>query len=195
MLSVVIATHDDEHALLMTLAALVPGAAAGIVREVIVADDGSRDRTAAVADAAGCRFQMFEGTQGARLSAAAESARSDWLMFLRPGIEPDAAWVDEVPRFIAACKSRGEAARVAAVFRPARSAYALRPTLSEILALTRAALGAAPRPDQGLILSRELYRAVGGHRADAAEPERDLSRRLGRRRIVMLRCGAATPGE
>src|SRR5262249_56220676 len=41
MLSVVIATHDSECALLPTLAALVPGAAAGIVREVIVADAAS----------------------------------------------------------------------------------------------------------------------------------------------------------
>lgn len=38
MLSVVIATHDSERALLPTLAALVAGAAAGVVREVIVAD-------------------------------------------------------------------------------------------------------------------------------------------------------------
>src|SRR5262252_1581256 len=42
MLSVVIATHDSERALLPTLAALVAGAAAGIVREVIVADAGAR---------------------------------------------------------------------------------------------------------------------------------------------------------
>jgi glycosyltransferase involved in cell wall biosynthesis len=53
MLSVVIATHNSERALLPTLAALVSGAAAGIVREVIVADAGSRDATAAIADGAG----------------------------------------------------------------------------------------------------------------------------------------------
>ena len=55
MLSVVIATHDSERALLPTLAALVAGAAAGVVREVIIADAGSRDATAAIADGAGCR--------------------------------------------------------------------------------------------------------------------------------------------
>src|SRR5262249_41007290 len=55
MLGVVIAPHDSERGLLPPLAALVAGAAAGIVREVIVADAGSRDATAAIADGAGCR--------------------------------------------------------------------------------------------------------------------------------------------
>ena len=40
MISVIIATKDSERALVSTLGALVPGAAAGAVREVIVADAG-----------------------------------------------------------------------------------------------------------------------------------------------------------
>jgi glycosyltransferase involved in cell wall biosynthesis len=59
MLSVVIATHDSERALLPTLAALVAGAAAGVVREVIIADAGSRDATDAIADGAGCRAVSY----------------------------------------------------------------------------------------------------------------------------------------
>ena len=45
MLSVVIATENAEQRLVPTLAALVPGAMAGVVREVIVADAGSSDAT------------------------------------------------------------------------------------------------------------------------------------------------------
>ena len=56
MLSVIIATLDSERALVPTLAALVPGAMAGLVSEVLVADGGSRDETAVVADVAGCNF-------------------------------------------------------------------------------------------------------------------------------------------
>ena len=44
MISVVIGTRDSEVLLASTLAALVPGAVAGLVREVIVADSGSTDR-------------------------------------------------------------------------------------------------------------------------------------------------------
>ena len=45
MLSVVIATQESERTLVPTLSALVPGVVAGMVREVIVADAGSRDAT------------------------------------------------------------------------------------------------------------------------------------------------------
>ena len=40
MFSIVIATNDSERALVATLAALVPGVTAGIVREAIVAATG-----------------------------------------------------------------------------------------------------------------------------------------------------------
>ena len=81
MFSIVIATHDSERALVATLAALVPGATAGIVREVIVADGGSKDETEQVADIAGCRFLASKEPLGARLKAAAAGARGTWLMF------------------------------------------------------------------------------------------------------------------
>ena len=107
MLSVVIATHDSERALLPTLAALVAGAAAGVVREVIVADAGSRDATAAIADGAGCRVLTSSARCGARLKAAADAARAPWLMFLQPGIVPDATWIDEARRFVEEAELRG----------------------------------------------------------------------------------------
>ena len=100
MLSVLISTHDSERALLPTLAALVPGAVAGVVREVIVADGGSSDATAEIADGAGCRVLVSDRPRGARLKAAAQSARAPWLLFLPPGSVPDATWVDECRRFI-----------------------------------------------------------------------------------------------
>jgi glycosyltransferase involved in cell wall biosynthesis len=71
MLSVVIATKDSERALVPTLAALIPGVTAGLVREVIVCDAGSRDATAEVADAAGCQIVVSNGSAGVRLKAAA----------------------------------------------------------------------------------------------------------------------------
>ncbi|HEY6993528.1 MAG TPA: glycosyltransferase [Xanthobacteraceae bacterium] len=187
MLSVVIATHDSERALLATLAALVAGAAAGVVREVIVADAGSCDATAAVADGAGCRVLISSETRGARLKAAAATARAPWLLFFAPGAVPDATWIDETRRFIEQTELTGWAASHAAVFR--RGSAAFRPALVEALALLRTALGARPNASQGLLIARTLYDALGGHR-DVAEPERDLARRLGRRRVVLLRCEA-----
>jgi glycosyltransferase involved in cell wall biosynthesis len=187
MLSVVIATQESERELLPTLAALVAGASAGLVREVIVADAGSRDATAGVADAAGCDLLVSAGTRGARLKAAAATARAPWLLFLRPGIVLDVTWVDETGRFMAEAELYDSAGSRAAVFRPGLGTS--RPLLVETLSLLRRALGARPNADQGLLIFKNLYQEVGGHREDAAEPERDLARRLGRRRIATLRSG------
>ena len=61
-----------------------------------------------------------------------------------------------------------------------------RSPLSEALALIRGALGARPKPSQGLLIAKPLYQKLGGHSAKAADPETDLLRRLGRRRITTL---------
>jgi len=156
------------------------------VREVIVADAGSRDATAAIADGAGCRVLVSAQERGARLKAAAEVARAPWLLFLSPGVVLDATWVDETRRFIEEAELGGCAGTHAAVFR----ASAFRPALLEALALLRAALGAKPDASQGLIIAKTRYAALGGHR-DVEEPERDLQRRLRRRHLVLLHTGAA----
>jgi glycosyltransferase involved in cell wall biosynthesis len=191
MLSVVIATEDSERPLLATLVALVPGATAGAIREVIVADAGSRDQTQEVADVAGCRILVQPAAPpAARLRAGAAIARGPWLMFLEPGVVPDAMWITEVTRFVELAERSGSAHGRAAVFRPGAAADGARPVLAEAFALLRARLGAMPRSEQGLIISKRDYDQVGGHRTDAADGAADLLRRIGRRRIVMLRCGA-----
>jgi glycosyltransferase involved in cell wall biosynthesis len=186
MLSVIIPTAESERALVRTLGPLVAGAAAGLVREVIVADAGSADDTARVADIAGCRILVSQEPLGARLAAAAARARGAWLLFLRPGTVLDPVWVDAVTRFT----QRAATGEMAAAFRP--TADPLRPALGEAMSLLRAAFGARPRPQQGLLIARDHYHAIGGHAAAAADPDTDLIQRLGRRRIAILGCGAAT---
>jgi hypothetical protein len=181
MLSVVIATQDDERALLSTLAALVPGAAAGVVREVILAHTAANDATAQIADIAGCRLMTLQGPRGERLRQAAAAARSAWLLFLKPGLVPDATWIDEARRFIEQDET-GAVNMSAAVFRPGVA----RSITAETLMLLRLALGA--RPHEALLIAKNLYAGLSGHHPDASDPERHLVRRLGRRRVALLRC-------
>jgi glycosyltransferase involved in cell wall biosynthesis len=190
MLSVVIATQDSERTLVPTLAALVSGAVAGVVREVIVTDAGSHDATTRIAEGAGCRVAISPESRGARLKAAALAARAPWLLFLAPGLVPDATWIDECKRFIEQAELTQAADQRAAGFREVSATF--RPMLIEALALLRAALGGGPHAGQGLLIAKSLYERLGGHRADAKEPERDLANRLGRRRLVLLRTGAIT---
>ena len=178
MLSVIIPTRNSERALVPTLGALVPGAMAGLIAEVLIADGGSQDDTAAVADVAGCNFLMLEGSLAAGLKAAVSAARMPWLMFLRPGTLLDTPWTSEVTRFL----QQDPQQACAAVFQRGGRQTALR----EVLGTVAAALGAPPRPEQGLLIAKHLYNTVGGHSERAGDPEHDLLRRVGRRRIVKL---------
>jgi hypothetical protein len=184
MLSVIIATDESERALVATLAALVPGATAGAIREVIVADKGSRDQTAEVADVAGCRLLVTPAPLAGRLRAAAAVARAGWLMFLRPGIAPDVTWIPEVMRFVEEAELAGDSQPRAAVFSPDLS-QVIKP-----LARLQNLLRQRPRPEQGLLAAKRLYDSVGGHRDGAADCEADLLRRLGRKQITVLRTPA-----
>ncbi|MCL4710053.1 MAG: glycosyltransferase [Pseudorhodoplanes sp.] len=186
MISVIIPTRESERLLVRTLACLVPGATAGLIREVILADAGSTDETASVGDVAGCRFLALPGPAGARLAATAAQARSDWLMFVVPGALLEESWVGEARHFI----ETAELHRVA-VFRRVAVGQSQASAAAELLALLAAALGARPKPEQGLLIAKSRYRELGGHRAAAADPERELLRRLPRSAIVRLRSGIA----
>jgi len=179
MLSVIIPTHDSERALVRTLAALVPGAAAGLVSEVLITDADSRDETTAAADHAGCTVLHEPGPLGRRLKAAAETARAPWLLFLRPGAVLEPSWTAEVRLFL----EQGSSRTLAGVFRraaPGRGGF------REIVALAAAALRGKSQPQQGLLIAKDLYRQTGGHPASAADPESEYLRRLGRRQIRTL---------
>ena len=95
MLSVIIPTEGVEQPAVATLAALVPGAAAGLIREVLLVDRAGTGVIERVADVAGCRFLAFEGTRAAALAAGARQARSPWLMFLHAGAVLDSGWIEE----------------------------------------------------------------------------------------------------
>ena len=183
MLSVIIPTEGVEQPVVATLAALVPGAAAGIVREVLLIDGTDNGVIERVADVAGCRFLRFAGARSAALAAGAREARSPWLMFLRAGAVLDPGWIDETSHFIQHV-SAGDRPR-AGIFRYARSPYD-EPGLRDGLRwLARTIAG--PRADQGLLIAREHYDRLGGHAADGGVSEARLLRRLGRSSRTLLR--------
>ena len=80
MLSVIIPTDGLEQPAVATLAALVPGTAAGIVREVLLVDRSGTGVIERVADVAGCRFLAYLGGMGsvtAMLAGNPEAAFAD----------------------------------------------------------------------------------------------------------------------
>jgi len=183
MLSVIIPTEGVEQTAVATLAALVPGAAAGIVREVLLVDRSAGNVIERVADVAGCRFLKFEGTRAAALAAGAESARSPWLMFLHAGAVLDAGWIEETTQFIQAVS--GSSRPRAGIFRYARSPYKEARLRDGLKLVARAIAG--PSAEQGLLIARDHYHRLGGYRPDARRSEARLLRQLGRSSRTMLR--------
>lgn len=190
MLSVVVATHNSESRLVPTLAALVPGATAALVSDVIVADGGSEDATAEVADYAGCNVLTSRASLGARFAEAAAQARSLWLLFLTAGVVPQPGWIDEIAQFMEDTTRHGRTDSMAAAFRQMTSAFAADSSLRQAAALLGEALGLRRAATQGLLLHRQHYQRIGGHPAERSDPEADILRRLGRRRLTILRSGA-----
>lgn len=87
---------------------------------------------------------------------------------------------------------REEQPLAAAAFRFALDDEGVRPRLLEQLVALRCAALRLPYGDQGLLIPKRLYDAVGGYRPLALMEDVDLVRRLGRRRTVMLRARAVT---
>jgi len=183
MLSVIIPTEGVEQPTVATLAALVPGAAAGIIREVLLVDRGDNGVIERVADVAGCHFLRFEGTRAAALAAGARQSRSPWLMFLRPGAVLDAGWIDETTQFIQGVAASGRPR--AGVFRHARSPYADTQLRDRFKFIARTIAG--PLSDQGLLIARDHYDRLGGYAPDARRSEARLLRQLGRSSRTLLR--------
>jgi hypothetical protein len=187
MLSVIIPTEGVEQPAVATLAALVPGAAAGVVREVLLVDRSGNGVIERVADVAGCRFLPFEGTRAAAMAAGARQARSPWLMFLRPGAVLDTGWIEETTQFIQGVAASGRPR--AGIFRYARSPYAdtgLGDRFKFIARFIARAI-AGPLSDQGLLIARDHYDRLGGYEPDARLSEARLLRQLGRSSRTLLR--------
>jgi hypothetical protein len=187
MITAIFAARDVEMPLAHALHALVPAAAEGVLREVLVIDGGSRDGTMVVADAAGCDIVESRGERESDLRRASERARADWLLFLSPRVVMETGWQAEAVDYIGRVVEAGRANRCAAVFRLGQADDTARARLSEWFASFRTKALAAPREEQGLLISRNFYRELGGHRILPAMSEVDLARRIGRRRLTLLR--------
>ena len=129
MISVVIPTLNAEADLPRSLAALVPAAIEGIVREVIIVDGGSTDATGRIADATGAHFITAEQGRGQQLAAGAGAAKGPWLLFLHADTRLEEGWEREALELVRAVEL-GAREDTAAVFRFALDDKGLWPALA-----------------------------------------------------------------
>ena len=191
MISIVIPTLNAENSLAATLTALVPGVVEGIVREVIIVDGGSQDRTLRIADAAGATLISAQKGRGRQLIAGAEAAKGNWLMFLHADTVLETGWELEVAALMERIES-GQREEAAAAFRFALDDLGFLPRVIEAGVALRCTLFRLPFGDQALVIPRRLYDRVGGYRPLELMEDVDLISRIGRQRMIILRSRAIT---
>jgi rSAM/selenodomain-associated transferase 2 len=191
MISVVLPTLNAEASLGDTLTALIPAVVEGVVREVIIVDGGSTDHTLQIADAAGATIIYAPPGRGVQLATGAAVAKGAWLLFLHADTVLEPGWVREAAQFMDRVDA-GKRAPTAAAFRFTLDDLGFKPRLVEAGVGLRAGLLKLPYGDQGLLISRALYEEVGGYKPLPLMEDVDIIRRLGRRRIVVLRTAAVT---
>ena len=183
MLSVVIPALDAAATLPACLAAVAEA------EEIIVVDGGSSDATAALAAAAGARVIVSPRGRGVQLAAGADAARGDWLLFLHADTVLGGRWRDAAEAHILRMPEK------AGCFRLRLDSPAWQARLIERGVAARAALLGLPYGDQGLLVSRRLYDAVGGYAPLPLMEDVDLVCRIGRKRLALLEAHARTSAQ
>jgi rSAM/selenodomain-associated transferase 2 len=191
MISVVIPTLNAESSLAACLTALVTATVEGLVREVIVVDGGSSDRTTQIIDQAGATLVRSTAGRGCQLAAGAQQARMPWLLFLHADTVLETGWEREVAAFIERVES-GLRPNTAATFRFALDDLGFMPRLLEFGVACRCALFGLPYGDQGLLIHNRYYRQLGGYKPMPLMEDVEFVRRIGRRRLAVLRTRAIT---
>lgn len=186
-ISVVIPTLNAAGGLAATLAALMEGLDAGLIRELIVSDGGSEDETVAIADAAGAVIAHGPAGRGGQLARGCEAAKGDWILLLHADTQLSHGWAEAVAQHIAA---RSEAAH----FRLEFDAMGLAPRIVARWANLRSRMFGLPYGDQGMLIRRAHLAEIRGVPCLPLMEDVALARAL-RGRLVALDAVACTSAE
>jgi rSAM/selenodomain-associated transferase 2 len=179
-IDIVVPTLNAATTLTGTLRCLQSAREAGLVHQVIIVDGGSSDGTQDTARAFAATVIASGRGRGRQLARGAAVSTAPWLLFLHADTRLLPGWEREVGAFIRQGTGR------AAVFRLRFDDSAALARWLERAVSWRTGLLGLPYGDQGLLISRELYDAVGGFRDMPLMEDVDLVRRLGRKRLLLL---------
>lgn len=189
MLSIIIPTLNAGTALGSTLASI--SSTSTVAYEIIVADGGSIDDTAAVAIDGDAIFLETTRGRGRQLTAGAAAAAGDWLLFLHADTRPQHGWPQAVAAFIADPANIA----IAGYFDLTLDDDAWAARQLERMVRLRNALFGLPYGDQGLLIHRSFYEQLGGYRCLPLMEDVDIVRRIGRRRLRPIGTTVITSAE
>ena len=181
-LDVIIPTLNAAATLPSTLASVPRGAT------VIVSDGGSTDLTVGVARSARCRIVEGPRGRGRQLAAGAGASTRPWRLFLHADtiISPQ-GWAA-----IAGHMASAGGEQVAGSLRLEVDDTAWQARVVERAVALRVRWFGLAYGDQGLLIHRDLYAAIGGYADLPLMEDVEIMRRLGRARHRVLQGEART---
>lgn len=187
-LDVVIPTLNAAGHLGRTLAALAGDHDLDLA--VTVCDGGSRDDTRAIALAAGAAVVEAAPGRGRQLAAGAARGGAPWLLFLHADTALSVGWAATARAFMTPASGT-----TAGYFRLRFDSADPRARRIERLVGWRCRVLGLPYGDQGLLIARGFYQAIGGFRDLPLMEDVELVRRIGRPRLVALDAEAVTSAQ
>lgn len=186
-LSIIIPALDAEADLQLCLASLMPGLESGLLREVLLVDGGSEDQTRRIAEGSGATvLSAPKSGRATQLRHGAEHARGDWFLFLHADTALSRDWAERVKTHIA------ERPDKAAAFTLAYRSDAPMAKRISGRANWRARVFGLPYGDQGLLISRKHYEALGGYPDVPLMEDVKLVQAIGKARLSILSAEART---
>jgi len=176
-ITVIIPTLNAADKILPTLAGLVEGSAEGLIGQVVLADGGSGDGIADIAEEVGADLVTAAPGRGGQLRAGAEAARGAWLLFVHADTVLEGDWLRGVRRHIEQHPDK------AGYFRVGFDSERRYARWTEGWTNIRARWFKLPFGDQGLLISRALYDEIGGFEDIPLMEDVAIILAIGRRRL------------
>ncbi len=172
-ISIIIPTLNSETDLYETLGSLFEGIENNLIRELIISDGGSTDKTKSVAYEAGAVLIEGPCSRGLQISKGVDKSRGDWILILHADTSLSLGWsvnlLQKIDRnfayyFKLKFQSKSPFARILEYWVQIRSKF----------------LG-LPYGDQGLLIHRDLLNNSGGYPKIPLMEDIALARRLKRK--------------
>lgn len=170
-ISVIIPTVNAQSHLPKLLVSLFEGLDQGLIREVIVADAGSSDKTCEIAREAGCKVIQAHLGRGGQICEGLAQTKGDWFLILHADVQLSDGWSYDFGKYLTNkslawhfrlkfCSSTFMA-RVTGAWANARSFYF-----------------GLPYGDQGLLISKEILNFLDGYSRFPLMEDVDMAIRL-----------------
>jgi len=179
-LAVVIPALEEAQRLPLLLADLAT-APAGLIRERLVVDGGSRDGSAALARLGGADVLASPAGRGRQLQRGIAASTAPWLLLLHADARLPPGWANAVQRAINGSAAAGSCAWC---FDLAVGGMGMDLPLLELAVAWRTRWRQLPYGDQGLLLPRQLLEACGGVAPLPLMEDLDLVLRLRRQAAI-----------